>query len=180
MPRAPTRKGRCSRRRCSSSTPPCAAGTVVSFWAHYDDDLIFANPALQEAFDNGQCLRTSSSRAWTPVKASLYASNREPASAAPTTPSAGSPACGPIRTVQLRNGVTVTLAAHRRRQGLADLPRSPRRGPPGSGCCLRWESFPSWSRATSLRCRHAGRAGTPVTGPAADDGHRAREQLRCD
>ena len=38
--------------------PPCPAGTVVSFWAHYDDDLIFANPALQQAFDNGQCLRT--------------------------------------------------------------------------------------------------------------------------
>jgi LmbE family N-acetylglucosaminyl deacetylase len=30
----------------------------MSVWAHYDDDLIFANPALQDAFAAGDCIRT--------------------------------------------------------------------------------------------------------------------------
>jgi len=31
---------------------------MVSIWAHYDDDLIFANPALQDAMTAGDCIRT--------------------------------------------------------------------------------------------------------------------------
>lgn len=30
----------------------------MSIWAHYDDDLIFANPALQDAMAAGDCIRT--------------------------------------------------------------------------------------------------------------------------
>lgn len=30
----------------------------MSVWAHYDDDLIFANPALQDAMAAGDCIRT--------------------------------------------------------------------------------------------------------------------------
>lgn len=30
----------------------------MSIWAHYDDDLIFANPALQDAMVAGDCIRT--------------------------------------------------------------------------------------------------------------------------
>lgn len=91
--------------------PPCAAGTVVSFWAHYDDDLIFANPALQEAFDNGQCLRTfffTGSDAG--EGKSSYASNRELGIRRAYNSVRGQSSLWSDQTVQLRNGVTVTLS----------------------------------------------------------------------
>jgi LmbE family N-acetylglucosaminyl deacetylase len=37
----------------------CEGETVLSVWAHYDDDLIFANPTLQNAISNGSCVRTA-------------------------------------------------------------------------------------------------------------------------
>lgn len=42
----------------SPADTPCATGVTMSIWAHYDDDLIFANPALQGAMDAGDCIRT--------------------------------------------------------------------------------------------------------------------------
>ena len=91
--------------------PPCPTGTVVSFWAHYDDDLIFANPALQQAFDSGQCLRTlfftiSDAGAGN----SAYAANREVGIRAAYDAVRGSSGPWVDRTVQLRNGVTLTLS----------------------------------------------------------------------
>ena len=85
--------------------PPCPSGTVVSFWAHYDDDLIFANPALQQAFDNGQCLRTlffTSSDAG--AGNSAYAANRETGIRAAYDAVRGASGPWHDRTVQLRNG----------------------------------------------------------------------------
>lgn len=42
----------------SPAETPCATDVMVSIWAHYDDDLIFANPALQDAMAAGDCIRT--------------------------------------------------------------------------------------------------------------------------
>jgi len=36
----------------------CATEVTMSIWAHYDDDLIFGNPGLQDAMDAGDCIRT--------------------------------------------------------------------------------------------------------------------------
>ena len=90
--------------------PPCPAGTVVSFWAHYDDDLIFANPALQQAFDSGQCLRTlffTNSDAG--AGNSPYAANRETGIRAAYDAVRGASGPWHDRTVQLRNGLTLTV-----------------------------------------------------------------------
>jgi LmbE family N-acetylglucosaminyl deacetylase len=90
--------------------PPCPAGTAVSFWAHYDDDLIFANPALQQAFDNGQCLRTlffTGSDAG--AGSSPYAANREAGIRAAYDAVRGTSGPWHDRTVLLRNGLTLTV-----------------------------------------------------------------------
>jgi len=91
--------------------PPCGAGTIVSFWAHYDDDLIFANPALQGAFDAGECLRTFF---FTESDAgegkSSYAANRETGIRAAYDVLRGSSGPWTDQTVVLRNGVTLTLS----------------------------------------------------------------------
>ena len=90
--------------------PPCPAGTAVSFWAHYDDDLIFANPALQQAFDNGQCLRTlffTGSAAG--AGSSPYAANREAGIRAAYDAVRGTSGPWKDRTVLLRNGLTLTV-----------------------------------------------------------------------
>ncbi|MET2010697.1 PIG-L family deacetylase [Microbacterium chocolatum] len=42
----------------SPAETPCDTGVTMSVWAHYDDDLLFMNPRLLEAFDAGRCVRT--------------------------------------------------------------------------------------------------------------------------
>ncbi|SDO47206.1 GlcNAc-PI de-N-acetylase [Microbacterium sp. ru370.1] len=47
----------------SAPTSPAAqacdgASTILSFWAHPDDDIIFANPTISDAIAAGQCVRT--------------------------------------------------------------------------------------------------------------------------
>ncbi|WP_292700232.1 PIG-L family deacetylase [Microbacterium sp. 69-10] len=37
---------------------PCSKDTLVSYWAHYDDDLIFGNPPMQGVLDAGSCVRS--------------------------------------------------------------------------------------------------------------------------
>lgn len=91
--------------------PVCAGGTVVSFWAHYDDDLIFANPALQDAFDSGKCLRTfffTMSDAG--AGDSAYAHNREVGIRAAYDQVRGGSGAWVDRAVLLRDGVTITLS----------------------------------------------------------------------
>ncbi|MET0780336.1 MAG: PIG-L family deacetylase [Microbacterium sp.] len=90
--------------------PPCPAGTVVSFWAHYDDDLIFANPTLQHALDSGQCLRTMFfSNSDSGKSDAAYAANREVGIRAAYDVVRGASGPWVDRTVTLRNGITLIL-----------------------------------------------------------------------
>lgn len=91
--------------------PPCPAGTVVSFWAHYDDDLIFGNPALQQAVDEGQCVRTFF---FTESDAgegrSSYADNREVGIRKAYDVVRGRSGPWSDQSVRLRDGMTLTLS----------------------------------------------------------------------
>jgi hypothetical protein len=90
--------------------PTCPGGTVVSFWAHYDDDLIFANPALQEALDAGQCLRTFFFTISDAGEGeSKYASNREVGIRAAYDVVRGQSGPWSDQSVLLKDGMTVTL-----------------------------------------------------------------------
>lgn len=42
----------------SPADTPCTANVTMSVWAHYDDDLLFMNPQLQDAMTAGDCVRT--------------------------------------------------------------------------------------------------------------------------
>ena len=61
----------------SPAETPCAASVTMSIWAHYDDDLIFANPALQQAMDGGDCIRTVFVTASDAGRGSGYSEKRE-------------------------------------------------------------------------------------------------------
>jgi LmbE family N-acetylglucosaminyl deacetylase len=56
---------------------PCDTTTLMSVWAHQDDDLIFANPSLQEAVSNGECVRTLYLTAGDAGKGTNYSRSRE-------------------------------------------------------------------------------------------------------
>ena len=49
----------------------------MSVMAHYDDDLIFANPAITNAIANGQCVRTVFVTAGDAGSGMIYATSRE-------------------------------------------------------------------------------------------------------
>lgn len=57
--------------------PPCNAGTTMSVMAHYDDDLIFANPTIANAIAGGQCVRTVFITAGDAGSGMTYATSRE-------------------------------------------------------------------------------------------------------
>jgi LmbE family N-acetylglucosaminyl deacetylase len=61
----------------SPADTPCATGVTMSIWAHYDDDLIFANPALQAAMTAGDCIRTVFVTASDAGRGSGYSQKRE-------------------------------------------------------------------------------------------------------
>lgn len=43
----------------SPAAQPCEAGaTMLTVWAHPDDDIIFANPMISDALAGGECVRT--------------------------------------------------------------------------------------------------------------------------
>ena len=91
-----------------SADPPIE--TVATFWAHYDDDLIFANPTVQHALDRGQRTRSfffTAGDAGTGM--SDTSTGERPASAPPTTTCAVNVGnlVGSIRGAP--NGVTVTV-----------------------------------------------------------------------
>lgn len=56
---------------------PCAVGTTMSVMAHYDDDLIFANPTIANAIAGGQCVRTVFITAGDAGSGMTYATSRE-------------------------------------------------------------------------------------------------------
>lgn len=66
----------------SAPTSPAAqvcdgASTILSFWAHPDDDIIFANPTISDAIAAGQCVRTVFITAGDAGKGMEYAQARE-------------------------------------------------------------------------------------------------------
>jgi LmbE family N-acetylglucosaminyl deacetylase len=61
----------------SPAETPCATDVLSSIWAHYDDDLIFANPALQDAMAAGACIRTVFLTASDAGRGSAYSQKRE-------------------------------------------------------------------------------------------------------
>lgn len=89
---------------------PCAGRTVVSFWAHYDDDLIFGNPVIDDELDAGACVRTFF---FTYSDAgegeSTYASEREKGIRAAYDAMLGRSGAWVDRSVTLASGMTVTM-----------------------------------------------------------------------
>ncbi|QEV98673.1 hypothetical protein F6J84_00080 [Microbacterium caowuchunii] len=91
--------------------PPCPGDTLVSFWAHYDDDLIFGNPELDRALQAGDCVRTFF---FTYSDAgegeSTYASEREAGIRAAYDVMRGSSGPWTDRTIQLASGAVLTMS----------------------------------------------------------------------
>ena len=89
---------------------PCAGRTVVSFWAHYDDDLIFGNPVIDDELADGGCVRTFF---FTYSDAgegeSTYASEREKGIRAAYDAMLGRSGEWVDRSVTLASGMTVTM-----------------------------------------------------------------------
>ncbi|MDY0828404.1 PIG-L family deacetylase [Microbacterium sp. BG28] len=89
---------------------PCEGRTVVSFWAHYDDDLIFGNPVIDEELGSGACVRTFF---FTYSDAgegeSTYASEREKGIRAAYDAMLGRSGAWVDRSVTLVSGMTVTM-----------------------------------------------------------------------
>lgn len=89
---------------------PCSGRTVVSFWAHYDDDLIFGNPVIADELDGGACVRTFF---FTYSDAgegeSTYASQREEGIRAAYDAMLGRTGAWVDRSVTLASGMTVTM-----------------------------------------------------------------------
>lgn len=42
----------------SPAAMPCDTATLVTVWAHADDDLIFGNPGISDAIGRGECVRS--------------------------------------------------------------------------------------------------------------------------
>lgn len=89
---------------------PCAGRTVVSFWAHYDDDLIFGNPVIDDELSSGACVRTFF---FTYSDAgegeSTYANEREKGIRAAYDAMLGRNGAWVDRSVTLVSGMTVTM-----------------------------------------------------------------------
>ena len=86
--------------------------TMAMFWAHYDDDLVFANPTLSQALDSGQRAHSfffTASDAGTGM--SDYMSGRESGIRAAYDTMRGSVGPWSDRSVVLANGVTVTVTS---------------------------------------------------------------------
>ncbi len=61
----------------SPADTPCATAVTMSVWAHYDDDLIFANPTLQDAIAAGNCTRSVFLTASDAGRGTGYSKSRE-------------------------------------------------------------------------------------------------------
>lgn len=87
----------------------CPTSTVLSVWAHYDDDLIFGNPTAQNAIAAGDCVRTFFLTIGDAGQGMGYAGGRENGIRAAYDVMRGSDSAWVDRTVLLRNGLSVTL-----------------------------------------------------------------------
>lgn len=90
--------------------PPCSGSTLLSFWAHYDDDLIFGNPEIDKTLQAGNCVRTFF---FTYSDAgegeSTYAADRELGIRAAYDVMRGSSGAWTDRSIQLVSGAVVTM-----------------------------------------------------------------------
>lgn len=89
--------------------PACPGGDVLSVWAHYDDDLIFGNPALAAELDAGSCLRALFLSAGDAGRGIDYATGRELGLRAAYDLLLGRSGPWEDRTVTLRSGLTATV-----------------------------------------------------------------------
>jgi LmbE family N-acetylglucosaminyl deacetylase len=92
--------------------PESDAGTIAMFWAHYDDDLVFANPTLLQALDRGWHARSfffTASDAGHGM--SDYAAGRERGIRDAYDVMRGSTGPWSDRSVTLRSGLTVTVTS---------------------------------------------------------------------
>lgn len=88
---------------------PCAAETLLTVWAHYDDDLVFGNPTILEALDSGRCVRNVYLTGSDAGKGLDYAFGREDGLRAAYDLMLGAPYEWEQRTVALVDGLSVTL-----------------------------------------------------------------------
>lgn len=88
--------------------PDCPRGDVVSFWAHFDDDLIFGSPALPQELDAGHCLRTFFATGSDAGRGAEYGVGREVGIRVAYDQLRGRSGPWTDDTVTLRSGLTVT------------------------------------------------------------------------
>lgn len=94
----------------ATGSPQQTTETVATFWAHYDDDLVFANPTLMYAIESGHRARSfffTASDAGTGM--SEYTAGRERGIRAAYDTMRGATGKWSDRVLTLRNGVTVTV-----------------------------------------------------------------------
>jgi LmbE family N-acetylglucosaminyl deacetylase len=84
--------------------------TLAMFWAHYDDDLVFANPTVLHALDSGWRIESFFFTAGDAGKGmSAYVGGRERGIRAAYDDMRGASGTWSDQSVVLRNGVTVTV-----------------------------------------------------------------------
>lgn len=88
---------------------PCPAGTLLTVWAHYDDDLIFGSPAIPRALNAQQCVRTLYLTASDAGRGAQYGLNREAGLRAAYDAMRGVSTPWETRTVTLANGITLAM-----------------------------------------------------------------------
>lgn len=88
---------------------PCPGGTLLTVWAHYDDDLLFGSPAIPRALDAGRCVRSLYLTASDAGLGEQYALGREAGLRAAYDAMRGASAPWEERTVLLTNGITFAM-----------------------------------------------------------------------
>lgn len=88
----------------------CTAGTLLTVWAHYDDDLVFGSPTIPEALDAGRCVRNLYLTGSDAGRGLDYALGREDGLRDAYDLMLGAPHEWEQRTVALVDGLTVTMS----------------------------------------------------------------------
>ncbi|HOA87418.1 MAG: hypothetical protein GX871_04260 [Microbacteriaceae bacterium] len=88
---------------------PCPGGTLLTVWAHYDDDLIFGSPTIPRALDAGRCVRTLYLTASDAGLGEQYELAREAGLRAAYDAMRGAATPWEDRTVLLSNGITLAM-----------------------------------------------------------------------
>lgn len=88
----------------------CPAGTLLTVWAHYDDDLIFGSPTIPQALEAGQCVRNFYLTGSDAGKGLDYAFGREDGLRDSYNVLLGAPLEWEQRTVTLANGLVLAMS----------------------------------------------------------------------